>query len=81
MFGPLWEGDAAAGRLVGDPVRWSGREADGREQLGWRGTALLLFGRRWGRMEKRPSDRNERVRGFCSVKEKRWLLFGLGRML
>lgn len=51
-------------------VRWPGREADGNEQLGRRGTALLLFSRRWGRMEERPGDENERVRGLCSVKEK-----------
>lgn len=51
-------------------MRWPEREADGREQLGWRGTALLLFGRCWGRMEERPGDGNERVREFCCVKEK-----------
>jgi hypothetical protein len=34
-----------------------------------------------GRMKERPGDGNERVKGFCSVKEKGRLLFDLGRIL
>jgi len=61
-----------AGGLKGNgaAVIWPEKEADGREQLGWRGTLLLLFRRCWGRMEERPGDGNEGVRGDCSVKER-----------
>jgi hypothetical protein len=54
----------------GAAVIWPGTEADGGEQLGWRGTLLLLFSRSLGRMEERPGDGNEGVRGDCSVKER-----------
>jgi hypothetical protein len=56
------------------PLLWAPLEEEGLLLAGegdrWKGTALLLFSRRWGRMEERPGDGNERVRGFCSVKEK-----------
>jgi len=68
----LWGSPGVADGLKGNgaAVIWPGKEADGREQLGWRGTLLLLFSCCWGRMEERPGDGNEGVRGDCSVQER-----------